>query len=140
MNPIWSFLSGLVDPVTKLVDEVHTSEEEKLQIKSAMFKIQQEITTKVLDYESKLMDNQAKVILAEVQGESWLQRNWRPMMMIWFAALLGMYWFGITPPNITQETLNSLFTLMQVGIGGYIVGRSGEKIIPAVVEALKKDK
>lgn len=140
MNPIWSFLSGLVDPVTKLVDEIHTSEEEKLQIKSTMFKIQQEITTKVLDYESKLLDNQAKVILAEVQGESWLQRNWRPMMMIWFATLLGMYWFGVTPPNMTQETLNSLFTLMEVGIGGYIVGRSGEKIIPAVVEALKKDK
>ena len=140
MNPVWSFLSGLVDPVTKLVDEIHTSEEEKLQIKSTMFKIQQEITTKVLEYESKLMDNQAKVILAEVQGESWLQRNWRPMMMIWFASLLGMYWFGVTPPNMTQETLNSLFTLMEVGIGGYIVGRSGEKIIPAVVEALKKDK
>lgn len=140
MNPIWSFLSGLVDPVTKVIDEIHTSEEEKLQIKSTMFKIQQEITTKVLEYESKLMDNQAKVILAEVQGESWLQRNWRPMMMIWFATLLGMYWFGIVPPNMTQETLNSLFTLMEVGIGGYIVGRSGEKIIPAVVEALKKDK
>jgi hypothetical protein len=140
LNPVWSFLSGLVDPVTKLVDEIHTSEEEKLQIKSTMFKIQQEITTKVLEYESKLMDNQAKVILAEVQGESWLQRNWRPMMMIWFASLLGMYWFGVTPPNMTQETLNSLFTLMEVGIGGYIVGRSGEKIIPAVVEALKKDK
>ena len=140
MNPIWSFLAELVSPITKLIDDVHTSEEEKLQIKAAMFKIQQDITTKVIDYESQLMENQSKIILAEAQGEGWLQKNWRPIMMVWFAALLGMYWFGFTPVNLTQETINQLFTLLQIGIGGYIIGRSGEKIIPQVVEALKKDK
>ncbi|UOF80623.1 holin [Caudoviricetes sp.] len=140
MNPIWSFLAELVSPITKLIDDVHTSEEEKLQIKAAMFKIQQDITTKVIDYESQLMENQSKIILAEAQGEGWLQKNWRPLMMVWFASLLGMYWFGFTPTNLAQETINQLFTLLQIGIGGYIVGRSGEKIIPQVVEALKKDK
>ena len=100
--------------------------------------MQQEITNRVIEYETKLMDNQAKVILAEAQGESWLQRNWRPLMMVWFAILLGLYWFGLTPPNLSQETINQLFTLMQLGIGGYIIGRSGEKIIPQVVEAMKK--
>jgi hypothetical protein len=138
MNPVWSFLANLIMPVTKLVDDVHTSEEEKLAIKAEMFKMQQEITNKVIEYETKLMDNQAKVILAEAQGESWLQRNWRPMMMIWFAILLGMYWFGFTPENLSQTTIDHMFTLLQIGIGGYIVGRSGEKIIPQVVEALKK--
>ena len=138
MNPIWTFLANLITPITKVIDDVHTSEEEKLQIKSEMFKLQQEVTNKVVEYETRLMDNQAKVILAETQGESWLQRNWRPMMMIWFAVLLGMYWFGFTPTNLTQATIDQLFLLMQIGIGGYIMGRSGEKIIPQVVEALKK--
>lgn len=138
MNPVWSFLANLILPVTKLIDDVHTSEEEKLLIKSEMFKMQQEITNRVIAYETQLMDNQAKIILAEAQGESWLQRNWRPLMMVWFAVLLGMYWLGFVPENLTQETINQLFTLMQLGIGGYIVGRSGEKIIPQVVEALKK--
>lgn len=140
VNPIWGFLSEVVKPVTNLIDELHTSDEEKLAIKAEMFKIQQDITGKVIDYESKLMENQSKIILAEAGGESWLQRNWRPLMMVWFATLLGLYWFGFTPPNLTQETINQLFILMQLGIGGYIVGRSGEKIIPQVVEALKKDK
>lgn len=138
MNPIWGFLSQVVAPLAKLIDDVHTSEEEKLAIKAEMFKLQQEITDKVIAYETQLMDNQAKVILAEAGGEGFLQRNWRPMMMVWFAFLLGLYWFGFTPPNLTQETLGQLFTLMQIGIGGYIIGRSGEKIIPQVVEALKK--
>lgn len=140
MNPIWSFLSNLVAPIATLIDGVHTSEEEKLKIKAEMFKLQAEITSKVMDYESKLMDAQASVVLAEAKGDGWLQKNWRPLMMVWFAVLLGMYWFGITPPNITQETLNQLFTLIQIGIGGYIVGRSAEKIIPQVVSVLGKSK
>lgn len=139
MNPIFSFLASVIDPVSKLIDNVHTSDEEKLQIKTEMFKIQQEITGRVIEYESKLMENQAKIILAEAGGESWLQRNWRPMMMVWFAILLGMYWFGFTPENLTSETLDNLFTLMQIGVGGYIAGRSGEKIIPKVVEALNNN-
>lgn len=136
MNPILTFLSSVIDPVAKLIDNVHTSEEEKLQIKSEMFKLQTAVTSQVIEYESKLMEAQSKIVLAEATGESWLQRNWRPLMMVWFATLLGLYWFGYTPPNLTQETLDNLFSLMQLGIGGYIVGRSGEKIIPKVVEAL----
>jgi len=140
MNPIWSFLTNLISPVTNLIDELHTSEEEKLKIQSEMFKLQTEITSKVLDYEKQLLEAQSNIILAEAKGEGWLQRNWRPLMMVWFAGLLGMYWFGVTPPNITQETLDHLFTLLEIGIGGYIVGRSAEKIIPQVVQTMKESK
>jgi Holin of 3TMs, for gene-transfer release len=140
MNPIWSFLSNLISPVTNLIDELHTSDEEKLKIQAEMLKLQTEVTGRVMDYESKLLDAQSQIVLAEAKGESWLQRNWRPLMMVWFAVLLGMYWFGVTPPNITQETLNHLFTLLEIGIGGYIVGRSAEKIIPQVVATLGKNK
>ena len=140
MNPIWSFLSGLITPVTNLIDELHTSEEEKLKIQVEMFKIQTEITSKVMDYEKQLLDSQSKIILAEVGGESWLQRNWRPMMMVWFAVLLGMFWFGLTPPNINQPIIDHLFTLLEIGIGGYIVGRSVEKVIPAVAEVIGNKK
>jgi hypothetical protein len=140
VSPIWGFLSNLISPVTSLIDELHTSEEEKLKIQSEMFKLQTEITGKVMDYEKQLLEAQASIIMSEAKGEGWLQRNWRPLMMVWFAVLLGMYWFGFTPPNITQGTLDHLFTLLEIGIGGYIVGRSAEKIIPQVVETMKTPK
>lgn len=136
MNPIWSFLSNLISPVTNLIDELHTSEEEKMKIQAEMLKIQTEITGKVMDYERQLLDAQAKIVLAEAAGESWLQRNWRPLMMVWFAVLLGMFWFGKTPENITQETIGHLFTLLELGIGGYVVGRSLEKVAPSIAEAI----
>lgn len=71
----------------------------------------------------------AQIITAEAQGESWLQRSWRPLMMMWFGILVGAYWFGYTPENLSEDRVGDLFTLVQLGIGGYILGRSGEKIV-----------
>ena len=136
MNPIWSFLTNLISPVTNLIDEIHTSEEEKMRLQAEMLKLQTEITGKVMEYEKQLLDAQSKIVLAEAGGESWLQRNWRPMMMIWFAILLGMFWFGITPPNINQPIIDHLFTLLEIGIGGYIMGRSLEKVAPSIADAI----
>lgn len=140
MNPIWSFLSNLISPITTLIGDMHTSEEEKMKLQVEMLKIQTEVTGRVMDYEKQLLDAQSKIILAEAGGESWLQRNWRPLMMVWFAILLGMFWFGLTPPNINQETIDHLFALLELGIGGYIVGRSLEKVAPSIAEALNGNK
>ena len=36
--------------------------------------------------------------------------------------------FGLTAPNIPESVQNSLLNIVMVGVGGYVVGRSGEKI------------
>jgi hypothetical protein len=74
----------------------------------------------------------AQVVIAETQGESWLQRNWRPLLMVWFSILIGAYWFGFVPINMPLEVVQSLFDLVTLGMGGYIIGRSGEKMIGSV--------
>lgn len=134
-----SVIGELFKPAAKLIDDLHTSEEERLAVKTELFKAQAEMSAKVLDYEKTLMEKQAEIITAEAKGESWLQRNWRPGMMVWFGLLLGMYWFGLTPENLSQDTIDKLFSLLQIGIGGYIIGRSAEKTIPKVTEIMRKD-
>ena len=49
--------------------------------------------------------------------------------MIIFAGLIVAHWFGYTAPNIPESVQNSLLNIVLVGMGGYIVGRSGEKIM-----------
>lgn len=134
-----SLIGDIFKPAVDLIDNLHTSEEERLQIKQKMFEVQAKAFSQAEEYESKLLEAKASIITAEAKGESWLQRNWRPLMMVWFGILLGMYWFGFTPENMSQETIDNLFTLLQIGIGGYIVGRSAEKIVPTVVENMRKD-
>ena len=36
--------------------------------------------------------------------------------------------FGLTARNIPESVQNSLLNIPMVGVGGYVVGRSGEKI------------
>jgi len=80
------------------------------------------------DLERVRIETRGKVVQVEAQGESWLQRNWRPLTMLWFGVLIGGYWFGYTPPNLSEESVLSLFGLMKLGLGGYVIGRSAEKI------------
>ncbi len=132
---IWNFLTGLVSPVTELVDELHTSEEERLKVKAKMFELQNAIAVKVMDYEARLLEAKAKVIIAEAQGQSWLQRTWRPITMLTFLGLVVADTFGLTEFRLAPEA----WTLLQIGLGGYVVGRSAEKVIPKVTEVMKKD-
>jgi len=134
-----NIVSNIFKPVASLVSEAIEDTDKANELRAQMYRIEAELSAKALEYERELMQAQASIINSEAKGESWLQRNWRPLMMMWFAAMLGMYWFGMTPENMSQETLNNLFDLIQIGIGGYIVGRSAEKIAPTVASAMKRE-
>lgn len=135
---VLDLFTTIISPITKLIDSLHTSEEEKLRAKAGLLTIQATLTEKVLDYESRLAEAQAKVIQAEAQGASWLQRNWRPLLMLVFTFIVFNNYvlvpiFGLAAAGVPDQ----MWTLMQIGVGGYILGRSGEKIVPGVIEALK---
>jgi len=78
--------------------------------------------------EQTRLEVRGQAVQAEAKGESWLQRNWRPLTMVWFSALIGGHWFGFTPDNLSDEAVLSLFGLIKLGLGGYVLGRSAEKI------------
>lgn len=77
------------------------------------------------------------VIMAEANG-NWLQRSWRPLMMLFFAGLVGARWFGYSAPNMSEAEVLELWAIVKLGIGGYTIGRSVEKVAPSIAEALKK--
>ena len=69
-----------------------------------------------------------KVVRAEAKGESWLQRNWRPVTMLTFVALVVTYFMGWSSARITDPIVEQLLRIVQYGLTGYVAGRSGEKI------------
>jgi hypothetical protein len=102
---------------------------------------QAEIKTKLIELESKAEEAasqtlklQTQIILAEVSGQSWLQRNWRPILMLAIVAIvvnnyilvpyLGL--FGV--PATILDLPEKLWNLMTLGVGGYITGRTAEKV------------
>ena len=132
---IWKVLTGAVEPITKLVDDLHTSEEERLQIKSQLFAMQSQLSSQLMDYEKAQLRAKSQLMLAEAQGTSWLQRNWRPITMLTFLALVVLDAFGLLAFRLASEA----WTLLQLGLGGYVVGRSVEKIVPKISQVMGKD-
>jgi len=51
------------------------------------------------------------------------------MIMLWFAGLVGAHWLGFTPENLSEESIARLLDIVQVGLGGYVIGRSAEKVV-----------
>ena len=49
--------------------------------------------------------------------------------MLFFAGLVGAHWLGFTAENLTEPQVIALLNIVKVGIGGYVIGRSGEKIM-----------
>jgi hypothetical protein len=117
----------IISLVTKFVDKF-------VQDKDQAETLKQQFALEAMKGGQSELEQATKVILAEAGGESWLQRNWRPMLMLWFAGLVGAHWLGFTPENLSEDTVQSLLSIVRVGIGGYVLGRSGEKMMKAYKE------
>jgi len=120
----FSLVGSIFKPAADLIDNLHTSEEEKLQIKQRMFELQVEAFNKAEEYETKLLDAKKTIITAEAQSQSPLARNWRPITMLTFLVLVVGDSMGLLASPLAPEA----WTLLQIGLGGYVVGRSAEKV------------
>jgi hypothetical protein len=127
---ILGFIGEIFKPAANLIDNMHTSTEEKLILKNKLEVIENKITAKIIDYETKLLESKASIITAEATGQSWIQRNWRPVTMLIFLVLVVCESFGWLANPLAAEA----WTLLQIGLGGYVVGRSGEKIMSQIKE------
>jgi len=117
-----------VDSIGNAIDRIDKSDE-KLELQLKYKQLLATIEGACIDYESKLLDSRSKIIESEAKGESALQRNWRPLLMcicmfIIFTNYVLVPFFRI-PPAILDD---HIWSLMEMGVGGYVAGRSLEKI------------
>lgn len=80
----------------------------------------------------------AEIVKAEAASEHWLAATWRPILMLTFGGLIVARWFGWAAPNLTEAEYLKLWDIVEFGVGGYVVGRSVEKVAPSVAAALKR--
>lgn len=110
-------LTGLVGEIASIVGTLSVSSKEKKQIEA-------DLLAAIARQEEALSRSQAAIIQTEAQG-NWLQRSWRPIIMLVFAAIVLAGTFLELP--ILDDT-SRFWDLLEIGIGGYVIGRSAEKI------------
>jgi hypothetical protein len=82
----------------------------------------------------KTIDDQiqdAKDSITTEETGNWLQKSWRPIVMLSFTfILIYQYFLSKVLQLPTVDLPPDFFTLLKIGIGGYMGLRSAEKIIP----------
>ena len=103
------------------LDNLFTSKEEKIKAQNVIKQI-------LIQKELELQKMQTEIIVTEAKG-NWLQRSWRPILMLAFGFIV-IYVKFLAPLFDLKipELENEFWNLLQLGIGGYVVGRSAEKI------------
>lgn len=79
-----------------------------------------------------------EIVKTEAASEHWLAANWRPLLMLTFGGLIVARWFGWAAPNLSEAEYLKLWSIVELGIGGYVIGRSAEKVLPSIAQVLKK--
>ena len=82
----------------------------------------------------KELDAAMEIISAEAKSEHWIVAAWRPITMLTFVVIiannyllypyLSLFWSAAPILDLPPD----LWSLLKIGLGGYVVGRSGEKI------------
>ena len=124
------FGGSVVKDLLSGLDGLFTSKEEKIKAQNVVKQI-------LIEKQLELQKMQTEVIVTEAKG-NWLQRSWRPILMLAFGFIviyvkfIGPL-FGLRIPELENEFWN----LLQLCIGGYVIGRSGEKMMKTFVEKKK---
>lgn len=132
MSFITDAIAGVFKPVADVIEHVLPSGDAKLQLQGAVLQAQITAATQSMDYETRLLDAKSSIVKAEAQSSSWLASNWRPTTMLTFLVLVVCDAFGWLPFRLAAEC----WSLLQLGLGGYVVGRSVEKVAPSIVAAV----
>lgn len=124
-------IDGILGIGNKLIDKLIPDPAQKAQAQLALLQLEQN---------GELTEMQAGIsaILAEANGQSSLQRNWRPITMLSFVFIvmnnyiiypyLSLFWHAAPILPLPPD----LWELIKIGIGGYTIGRSAEKIAVAL--------
>jgi hypothetical protein len=130
-------VGSVIGKIGSIIDNVTTTDDERNKAKNAALTTLMPVAVKALELEAQIAKAQSDIIIAEAQGASWLQRSWRPITMLTFVGLVVARWFGLVVPNLSPEVEAEVFSIIKLGLGGYVIGRSAEKIVPGVIQSLK---
>ena len=109
-------------------------------------KLAAEIEQQTLGYFARTAELGAGVVMAETHSEHWLSRSWRPLLMLVLIGFLLLVGFVLPLADLVaghrvafeprwQSLPEGFWQFLTVGAGGYIGGRSLEKVAGAVTAA-----
>ena len=121
---------GAIAPLAKVL---FSTIEKAVPDKDLQEKLKAQLQTQLLQSNTAELTAAAKIIEAEAKA-GWFASSWRPLLMyVLIFILVWNYVIGpvikvFTGAVISFELPGDVWTLLNVGLGGYVVGRSAESV------------
>ena len=121
------FSSGaaeLVKGVGGVIDNLHTSKEEKLEAEA-------KIKDLVMGYEAEMQKQVTQRWSMDMKSDSWLSKNIRPLVLIFLVVCTMLLIFvdaGVIKFEVKDTWVDLLQLVLITVIGAYFGGRSLEKV------------
>ncbi len=121
---------GAIAPLAKIL---FNTIEKSVPDKDLQAKLKADLQTQLLQSSTQELKAAASIVEAEAKA-GWFTASWRPLLM--YVLIFILIWNYILGPivkfffaaAITIDLPGDVWTLLQIGLGGYVVGRSGESI------------
>jgi len=121
---------GAVAPLAKIL---FNTIDKAVPDKDLQEKLKAQLQTQLLQSNTQELQAAAKIIEAEAKA-GWFAASWRPLLMyVLIFILVWNYVIGpvikiFTGAIISFELPGDVWSLLQIGLGGYVVGRSAESV------------
>ena len=106
MKPI----SGIVNSISELIGQLTLPAREKRQLEAELLEL-------LVEHEQEMARSRSAAVVEEARG-NWLQRSWRPLVMLVFALIVLVGTFTTLP--LLSDT-SRFWDLLEIGLGGYVV-------------------
>ena len=115
-------VKGVVGTVGKVIDRLTLPAREKRQLEAELLEL-------LVEHEQEMARSRSAAVVEEARG-NWLQRSWRPIVMLTFAVVILS---GMFMESTLLSDSSRLWDLLEIGLGGYVIGRSGEKVTESLL-------
>ena len=125
LSKVFSAGAGkLVQDVGNVIDNLHTSKEEKLAAEA-------KIKDMIMSYEAVMQKQVTERWKLDMNSDSWLSKNIRPLVLVFLVistVLLVFIDAGFIKFNVKDSYVDLLQLVLITVIGAYFGGRSLEKV------------
>jgi hypothetical protein len=116
--------ADLIKNVGGVIDNLHTSKEEKLEAEN-------KIKNMIMGYEAEMQKQVTERWKVDMQSDSWLSKNIRPLVLIFLCVSTVLLIFidaGVISFEVKASWVDLLQLVLITVIGAYFGGRSLEKV------------
>jgi hypothetical protein len=123
----------MIAALAPIVKIAFSAIEKSIPDKDLQEKLKVQVQTQILQSGTEELKAAASIVEAEAKS-NWFAASWRPLLMYVMIFILIINYIvapaikALTGVMIGFELPGDVWTLLNIGLGGYVVGRSGESI------------